>query len=219
MIQGALDRIWADSVPELHDEGYSANGRVFRMFCFSGLEGRYAVQGTNITFSGPLRLEVRSPVPALLEPLRESLARDRQLWLGTQRLSVGELRCRDCLWFPPRALIELRTPLTVHRTLPDGRKRYFSPDEEDFYLLLAENVASKLMAAQLPLDPCISLTPVPGQQTKRVARYRSIWVTGWVGRFVLEAEPETMAFLYYTGLGVGGSRGFGLFDVLRPASE
>lgn len=218
LIQGALYRIWENSVPELHDEGYAAHGRVFRMFTFGALEGRYALSASSIRFTGPLMLEVRSPVPALLEPLRESLSRNPELWLGRQRLAVAGLRCRDCLWFPPRAWIALRTPLTLHRTLEDGATRYFTPWEEDFYLLLAENLASKLEAAQLQLDPCIALSPVEASLKKRVTRFRETWITGWTGRFLLEAEPETMAFLYYTGLGVGGSRGFGMFDILRPAS-
>lgn len=219
LIQGALYRLWGDTFPELHDEGYPAEGRVFRMFVFSALEGRYIRKGTSITFSGPLRLEVRSPVPALLEPLREGLTRERALWLGDKRLAVIGLFSRDCLLFPPCALIEMRTPLTLHRTLPDGFRRCYAPDEEEFPLLLAENLASKIQAAQLSIDPCVSLVPVAQTLTKRVARFRSTYVTGWTGRFRLEAEPETLAFLYYADLGVGGSRGFGMFDILRPVER
>ena len=217
LIQGALYHIWKDTIPELHDEGYSANGRVFRMFTFGALDGRYILSDSAIRFTGPMTLEVRSPVPALLEALVESLSKKPVLWLARHRLAVVGLRCRDCLWFPPRAWIKLRTPLTLHRTLEDGSTRYFTPWEEDFYLLLAENLASKLEAARLELDPCIALSPMESSLKKRVTRFRETWITGWTGRFLLEADPETMAFLYYTGLGVGGSRGFGLFDILRPA--
>ncbi len=216
LVQGALYRVWGKTFPELHDEGYPAGGRAFRMFVFSGLEGRYTPNGTSITFSGALRMEVRSPVPALLEPLREALARERELWLGNRRLSVVGLYSRDCLLFPSRVLIEMRTPLTLHQTLPDGFRRYYAPDEAEFPLLLAENLASKIQAAQLSIDPGISLIPVTQTLRKRVARFRSTYVTGWMGRFRLEAEPETVAFLYCAGLGVGGSRGFGMFDILRP---
>lgn len=217
LIQGALYRLWGDTYPELHDEGYAAEGHAFRMFAFSALEGRYTPKGTSITFSGALRLEVRSPVSALLESIQEGLTRERALWLGEQRLAVVGLYERDCLLFPSRALIETRTPVTVHRTLPDGFRQYYAPEEEDFNVLLAENLASKLQAARLALDPAVAVTPIEGTLTKRVARFRSTLVTGWKGRFLLEAEPETMAFLYYAGLGVGNSRGFGMFDILRPA--
>ena len=219
LIQGALYRIWGKTFPELHDEGYPAGGRVFRMFVFGDLKGHYVPEGAAITFFGTLRLEVRSPVPALLEPLRETLERERELWLGDRRLAVIGLFSRDCLLFPPCALIEMRTPLTLHRTLPDGFRRCYAPDEEEFHLLLAENLASKIEAAQLSIDPCVSLVPVTQTLTKRVARFRSTCVTGWMGRFRLEAEPETVAFLYCAGLGVGGSRGFGMFDILRPVER
>ena len=220
LIQGALYHIWEEPIPELHDEGYSTGGRTFRMFTFSGLEplknrgGSYRQAGGVISFFGPLRMEVRSPVPALLDPLVESFARDQTLLLGNQRLRISEMYCRDCVLFPPRALIELETPLTLHRTTPDGSTRYYSPDEEDFYLLLAENLTSKLEAAHLSLDPCISLTPVEGTLKRRIARFRNTYITGWTGRFLLETEPETMAFLYCTGLGARNSQGFGMFKLV-----
>ena len=215
-IQGALYGAWGETVPELHDEGYSDGGRTFRMFCFSGLEGRYRASGSEITFSGPLRLEVRSPVPALLEPLADAFSKERELRLGTALLPISGLYCRDRLDFPARALIEMRTPLSLHRTLPDGSKRYYAPQEEDFCLLLAENLSSKLAAARLPLDPCIALTPLEGTLKKRVTAFKSSYISGWTGRFLLEAEPETLSFLYYAGLGASNPKGFGMFDILRP---
>ncbi len=217
LIQGALYRVWGETVPELHDEGYSAGGRVFRMFTFSGLEGHYIPSGSAITFTGPLRLEVRSPVPALLEPLANAFERERRIRLGDRTLPITSLYCRDCLLFPDRALITMRTPLSVHRTEADGIRRYFAPDEPEFMPLIAENLASKLEAAGLALDPFLSMTPVHGSLKKRVARYRDTYFTGWTGRFLLDANPETMSFLYYTGLGAGNSRGFGMFDLLPIA--
>lgn len=214
LIQGALYRVWEETVPELHDEGYSAGGRVFRMFTFSGLEGRYSPSGASITFIGPLRLEVRSPVPALLEPLAEAFSGERRIRLGERVLPISSLYCRDCLLFPDRAMITMRTPLSVHRTEEDGSRRYFAPDEPEFMPLIAENLSSKLEAAGLALDPFLSMTPMQGSLKKRVARYRDVYITGWMGRFLLDAAPETMSFLYYTGLGTGNSRGFGMFDLL-----
>ena len=51
LIQGALYHVWKDTIPELHDEGYYANGRVFRMFTFGALDGRYTLSDSAIAIS------------------------------------------------------------------------------------------------------------------------------------------------------------------------
>ena len=69
LTQGALYAAWRGSYPQLHDEGFAGDGQTFRLFTFGPLEGRYRVQGNEITFTGLVQLEVRSPVEDLLYAL------------------------------------------------------------------------------------------------------------------------------------------------------
>ena len=55
LTQGALYAAWRGSYPQLHDEGFAGEGQTFRLFTFGPLEGRYRVQGNEITFTGPAR--------------------------------------------------------------------------------------------------------------------------------------------------------------------
>ena len=72
LTQGALYAAWRGSYPQLHDEGFAGDGQTFRLFTFGPLEGRYRVQGNEITFTGLVQLEVRSPVEDLLYALGKS---------------------------------------------------------------------------------------------------------------------------------------------------
>lgn len=213
MIQGALYGAWRGAFPQLHDDGFPSGGRAFRMFTFSPLEGAYRVKERTISFTGPVRLEVRSPVPAMPEMLAEHLLLEGALQLGSRSLRVVSLDCRDRLLFPDSAEIVMRAPVTLHETLPDGRTRYFAPTDEVFPLRLAENLASKLEAAAQPLDPGVACVPRIETLRKRVTSFKGTWISGYTGRFRLACAPETMAFLYYTGLGAGNSQGFGMFDI------
>lgn len=82
LTQGALYAAWRGSYPQLHDEGFAGDGQTFRLFTFGPLEGRYRVQGNEITFTGLVQLEVRSPVEDLLYALGKSLTGAGALRLG-----------------------------------------------------------------------------------------------------------------------------------------
>ena len=213
LVQGALYAAWRVAFPQLHDEGFSDGEKAFRMFVFSPLEGAYRIREKTISFTGPVRLEVRSPVPALPEALAEYLQREGTMRLGWQTLPVASLDCRDRLLFPEVADIVMRSPLTLHETLPDGHTHYFTPTDEAFPLYLAKNLAAKLAAAEQALEPALGFTPYERTIRKRVTSFKGIWINGYTGRFHIECAPETMAFLYYSGLGAGNSQGFGMFDI------
>ena len=82
LTQGALYAAWRGSYPQLHDDGFDGGGQIFRLFTFGPLEGRYRVQGSEINFTGLVRLEVRSPVDDLLYALGKSLTESGALRLG-----------------------------------------------------------------------------------------------------------------------------------------
>ena len=213
MIQGALYSAWRGAFPQLHEEGFSAGGRAFRMFTFSPLEDAYRAEEKIISFTGPVRLEVRSPVPSMPEALAEHLLREGVMQLGRQTLAVASLDCRDRLLFPDSAEIVMRSPVTLHGTLPDGHTRYYAPTDADFPAALAQNTAAKLEAAGQSADPGIRCVPFERTLRKRVTSFKGTWISGYTCRFRLACAPETMAFLYYTGLGAGNSQGFGMFDI------
>ena len=213
ILQGAIYSAWEESVPQLHDAGFSAGGPTFRMFTFSPLRGRYEIKEKNISFTGPMTFEVRSPVPDLLQVLADHLLAGQAVRLGHQVLPVVNIQTADRLLFPASADIRMISPVTVHRTLDDGTTVYYAPSDEEFPLLLAENLASKIKASHLPLESVLGILPYPGSIRKRVTTFKGIYITGYTGRFRLEAEPETMAFLYCTGLGARNSQGFGMFSI------
>ena len=100
LTQGALYAAWRGSYPQLHDEGFAGDGQTFRLFTFGPLEGRYRVQGNEITFTGLVQLEVRSPVEDLLYALGKSLTGAGALRLATRTVNLG---------YVPRGSIKAKT--------------------------------------------------------------------------------------------------------------
>ncbi len=213
ILQVALYSAWEESFPQLHDEGFSADSNIFRMFTFSPLRGKYEIKGKTISFSGAVSFEVRSPVQDLLHILADYILNEQYVRLGHYELPVVNMETADRLFFPASANISMLSPISVHQTTADGKTIYYTPQDEKFILLITENLASKIQASGLDIDTVIGLVPYMRTLRRRVTTFKGIYITGYTGRFLLETDPETMAFLYYTGLGARNSQGFGMFEI------
>ena len=213
LVQGALYDNWRETLPKLHDEGYSDGLHRFRMFTFGPLQGRYRVRGKQIFFEGAVRLEVRSPVSELVDALCDGLQKRGAMLLGRNELPVISLESADRLLFSRHASIQTLSPVTVHETGVNGKTVYYSPEDEMFLPLLAGNLGSKLRAIGIPAAPVLSCVPAARTLRKRVTTFKGTYVTAYEGRFELRAEPEAMALLYYAGLGSRSSQGFGMFAI------
>ncbi|WP_417095932.1 CRISPR-associated endoribonuclease Cas6 [Gemmiger formicilis] len=215
LTQGALYAAWRGSYPQLHDDGFDGDGQIFRLFTFGPLEGRYRVQGNEITFTDLVRLEVRSPVEDLLYALGKSLTKNSALRLGRCVLPLRDLRSEDHYWFAAPLPVRMVSPLTLHKSLPGGKTRFLCPDDDAFAAQLIANTAHKLAACRSTADPSVTLCPMGTRlPRKRVTQFKGIYLTGWEGDFLLDGDPETLCLLYQTGLGDRNSQGFGMFRLL-----
>ncbi len=199
----------------LHDRGYPVGGKQFKLFTFSDLSGPYEIQGKQILFPDKLRLTVRSPDPILIRTLLRAAAQNRSYLLCGNPLTLEDFRVTDTPITVDTLRIRTRSPITVHITTPEGKTRYFSPEEPEFYEAISENAKAKLRAVSgMPEDFCLTLTP-EGPVTRLVTTYKGIYITGWRGTFRLSGPAPVLEFLYNTGLGDRNSQGFGMFDILR----
>lgn len=221
LTQGALYAAWRGSYPQLHDDGFDGGGQIFRLFTFGPLEGRYRVQGSEINFTGLVRLEVRSPVDDLLYALGKSLTESGALRLGRCVLPLRDLHSEDHYLFTSPLPVRMVSPLTLHKSLSDGKTLFLSPDDDAFAAQLAANTAHKLAACHCTADPSITLyaagTRLPH---KRVTQFKGIYLTGWEGDFLLEAPPKRSAFCTKPALATATARDLACFDCFqlrRPA--
>lgn len=224
MIQGALYACWADSQPLLHDVGYPAldgmdadhgASKTFRLFTFGPIERakRVDVKRKALTVEGAFSFEVRSPVDALIDAVNDHLCGTGELSLGRDVFPVDVLEERRRTYFPSRAVISMKSPLTVHTTTEDDHTRYYSPVEKDFVPLIQENLRAKANAFGMDDPGELQLLPLEESLKKRVSTFKGIYVTGWTGTFAIAAPRTTIEFLYYTGLGARNSQGYGMFDI------
>ncbi len=214
ILQGILYSIWKASNPGLHDSGLPACSRSYKPFVFSQLEGRYTVSGKQIQFSDAVSFEVRSPEDALIDDLASAIYADPHLSFSSFCAEVVNLSVASRFLFPDQCRIRFKSPVTVHRTDPDRKTVYFDPFQEEFYRAVETNFQTKQNALGCPCPGKFDLRPVEKTIHRQTTLFKGTYITSYTGTFDLSGDPQTIAVLYYCGLGARNSQGFGMFDIL-----
>lgn len=226
MLQGFIYRIMQDRefASFLHERGYEYGKRTFKLFTFSRLTGKAQIdrRTKTICFRDTVRWQVSSVLPEFIQEFGRSLLLSPELEWHGQKLSVEELRYKQEEHYPSCCEIVMLSPVTVHSTYEtyDGRKltRYFDPDAPDFAQLIHDNLRRKYVAyyGSEPESKRFTIRPVRVRaRDKVVTQFKNIIITGWNGRYMLEAPAELIRFAHAVGIGSRNSQGFGMFKIYQ----
>ena len=107
------------------------------------------------------------------------------------------------------------SPVVARQNTDDGKSVYCAPDDPMFQDVINTNFGNKFesFAGYYP-GYGIIIEP-RGKFRKVVTNFKGTWVTAYHGKFHLIGEPQTLDFLYQTGLGNKSSQGFGMFDIIE----
>jgi len=212
----------------LHNRGYRYEKRVFRLFTFSRLLGKYQIEkNSEITFTGFFKLQIGSPIKDLLEEFAETLARAPEVSIENNSLLVSSIEVH--LPPPPTQLSSIRmlSPTVVYSTLStlDGKKKtyYYSPFEREFSNLIQKNLLKKYISFYdaKPTSTEFKISPLRvDKRSEKIIKYTPkkgspTIIKAWMGIYRIEGNPELISFAWDTGLGAKTSQGFGMFEVIR----
>ncbi len=212
----------------LHNKGYRYQKRVFRLFTFSRIVGRYRIEGDKeiICFTGPISLHIASPLDDFLQEFAETLARAPEVNIENNPLVVSSIEVHFSPAIGYSAVIRMLSPLTVYSTLvsAEGKKKtyYFSPFEKEFSELTRKNIVKKYISfyKRKPVSKDLKITPLKvDKKSEKIIKYSPdkgayTLIKGWMGIYRLEGNPELIRFSYDTGLGAKNSQGFGMYEVI-----
>lgn len=216
-----LDPIYANF---LHQEGYTYKDRQFRLFSFSRLMGKYSVEPKEgiITFAGPIKLIILTPLQHLSKDIVNSLIMGKEFRIGSKILKCNAVE----LEYPEATSKEIKvralSPIVSYSTMerPDGRKftYYFEPDESEFARLVIGNLYKKYKAWEPETDISendfnFSIKPLNGIN-RRILMYKGTVIKGYSGNYLLEGNQECLNFALNVGLGAKGSQGFGAIELI-----
>lgn len=202
----------------LHDQGYASGDRLYRLFTFGRLTGRYQVEGKTLVYREGVSLAVRSVDDRFVHLLAWNFAPESLHQLCGQKIRVKEYVCSDEPVRTEHLEVLMRSPVTVHRLTEEGKTRYYTPLEPEFAELVTENAGRKwhsYYGIEMPGQFHIEPLKVDPRRDKVVTTYKGLYITGWLGKYRLQAPADVLKFLYQCGLGARNAQGFGMFDPIR----
>jgi CRISPR-associated endoribonuclease Cas6 len=199
----------------LHDRGYEAEKRNYKMFTFGLLRGKYTIEHKQIVFRDTVILEVRSAEARFIDRLASYVRRNGITYLGKTYRNLT-VQVSDDTVEGTELVARMRSPICVYSTDGEQKKTYYySPEDVGFADMVNQSFIRKYHA-YYGVEPDSGIYIEPLRVTKRdesVTRYKGFYITAWSGTYLLAGKRKYLDFLYQTGLGSKTSQGFGMFDV------
>lgn len=232
IIYKVLEKADSEYSAWLHNQGYKAGNKVFKLFTFADLNGKYRLdfERETLRFNDSLvTWQVSFFVDAALEHFIKGLFKDQTFELCTTKgkllLEVKQVEILDKPVFTDTMSFKAIMPMCIaEETETDKYPQYRSPMDAAFAPLFFNNLNGKskaidesrvynLSAAELNI-----LSPPQKRSIETVKKEldRPIRVLGYHKfNFEITAPPALLELGYYAGFGARNSSGFGFCDVLK----
>ncbi|NLX87354.1 MAG: CRISPR-associated endoribonuclease Cas6 [Clostridiales bacterium] len=205
----------------LHDRGFISNGRSFKLFTFSRLNGRFEInkEKGSIRFLDEISMTISSPVSEFCNSVANGMLTKRWLDFGGNRVEAKNMIVRQHMVDKQQVRIKSLSPIVVYSTLlrPDGRKYtcYFQPGEPDYNRLISGNLRKKYEAYYNEEAPAEDVKVEKlGQLNMHVMNYKKTVIKGYSGKLLLTGPSGLLQMAIDAGLGSKNSQGFGCVEVV-----
>ena len=229
LLTSVIYRFLKESSPEyasfLHNEGYAAAEKRFKLFTFSQLMAeRRRITGDKIHFRSTLTWSVSSPVERFLSHFADTLLTERQLSLAQHQLPIKDVTVPRIPRFRPEMRFRCLSPIVMTTTREHRGKQamhYCLPDDPTLSELIRQNLIRKHEAihGRPPRDDTLSFTFDKAYIDRRQGRvtrlidYKGIKIRGILCPFRVIGSPALIQIGYECGFGDKNSAGFGMAEV------
>jgi len=220
LIQAAIYAALPEEIAaRLHDQGFAAGKRIFKMFSFSRLTGRFILDKTEgtISFPGEISFVITSPDTGFFLALINNLLTRGQIQVGQSLLLIDEIRFEEQVADGEVLTVRTLSPVVAYSTLlrPEGGKYtcYYQPGEGEFDRLVTANLAKKYEAfyGRRPPEGEVRARPLDRPRL-HVTAYKSTVVKGYTCRLKLQGPQDLLQLALDAGLGGKGSQGYGCVE-------
>ena len=227
LLVGVIYRYLGDSNPEyadfLHDEGYRAGSKRFKLFTFSRLLAKHRrITDRQIHFGSTLTWYVSSPVERFLTHFADTLLTEGSLSFGQHKLKVKDVSILQAPKFQPDMRFRCLSPIVMSAVREhEGKRRthYCLHDDPELSERIRQNLIRKHEAiyGRTP-DDVLSfrfdkdyIRRTPGRIT-RLVDFKGIKIRGILCPFYVSGSTALIKVGYECGFGDKNSAGFGMVE-------
>ena len=229
LLTGVIYRFLAESDAEyatfLHDEGYTAGAKRFKLFTFSQLmaKQRRITEG-RIHFGSTLAWYVSSPVERFLSHFADTLLTRGRLSLGRRELQIKDVSIPRIPRFQTQMRFRCLSPIvmsTVRQRDGEQTTHYCLPDDPKLSELIRQNLMRKHEAiyGQPPNEDALTfqfdqnyIDKKHGRVT-RLVDFKGTKIRSILAPFYVSGSVALIQTGYECGFGVKNSIGFGMAEV------
>ncbi len=200
----------------IHDEGYQADGKRFKMFVFSDLQGEFEIHRELMIFRKKTKLEIASLSEEFIRHIYQNLMLTQAIQLKDQILHVDSLRISEVPHFfvgERDFLVATISPVTAYR-MRDGKFDYFSPETHEFLEICKQNLTRKNQALFHEGEPQFEIIEVL-KAKKRIIYFKNTFYIAYRTVLKIQANYRAMQLILNTGLSSKGSAGLGMFKIVN----
>lgn len=215
-----------DIASRIHDEGYSAGNRRFKMFSFSRILGKFFIDSAagTIKFPEGASLVISSPDMEFFLSLVNNLLTKNHVRLGDSILNINEVRFDEQKVENDVLIARTLSPVVAYSTLlkPEGGKYtcYYQPGEGEFSKLINANLRKKYEAFYCEQPPAGEVQAKPLDRPRlHVMSYKGTVIKGYTCRLKLTGPRELLQIGLDAGLGSKGGQGYGCLEKVKTRKE
>jgi CRISPR-associated endoribonuclease Cas6 len=224
LIYETLGNASADFATRLHDEGFTSDGRRFKLFTFSRLMAlRSRIKADRLLLEDPtITLQISSPVAEFVEHFVTGLFQSESFNIAGARFTLQQAETLPTPAFTERMIFRSLSPVTESVRDEQGGVRFLST--EDYWSeVMSRNLLRKYQAlhGHAPTNDRLRWTwdqdylkeaARRGRRASVLTDIRGIKVRGWLVPFTVEGSPELIEIGYEAGFGARNSMGFGMAE-------
>ena len=226
LIYTTLGNASVEFASRLHDEGYRAEGRKFKLFTFSRLTThRSRIVGDQLLLDDPMiSFQISSPVGDFIGHFVTGLFQSETFAIAGAHFRLLQPEILAPPIFTERMSLRALSPIT--ESIGDGQKhpRFLAP-EDDWSEVVRRNLLRKYQAlnGRAPSDTRLLWTwdhvylteaAKRGRRASVLTDIRGTKIRGWLAPFTVEGSVELIEVGYEAGFGSRNSMGHGMAELL-----
>lgn len=222
-IQGYIYRMFENTMPELHDNGYKVGNKTFKHFCFSRItsKGMKFINRT-IKISNPIYFDMSFFIDPMPNIVIKHLIRERILRIGNEEFAIRNAYASSEPFTGDEEEVafdfQTSSPICAYKTRENEEyPTYYSPFEPEFYELLKNNLKLKyesIFGEEPSEDLDCFIVPVNVDPKRTLAKvyYKRTPIEAYSGKFHFKGSGKLAQIAFNTGFGSKNPQGFGLVN-------
>ena len=200
-----------------HDEGFSYQDRLFKMFVFSELSGRYRVENRGLVFEEPAHFYISSISSDFMNSLYLSFTNTPYISLGKLTTEILEVSPVDDVIYNDDNEYVLKTlsPIVCFKTDQKKYVTYFHPKSQDFEDGLRNNISRKYLSLFENNDEeFFEIKNIITCKETKVRFKKSIY-PAYLVTMKVKVSDGYLKLLMHAGLGSKNAAGFGMIEIIK----